>query len=75
VWMVKGRMKLSDQIRQAIENCGETRYAIWKATGISQETLSRFMSGERGLPTKTLDKVAEYLDLNITTGGRRRKKG
>ena len=74
--MAKRRMRLSDQIRQAIDNCGQTRYAIWKATGISQETLSRFMSGERGLPTKTLDTLADYLDLNITAGQpRRTKKG
>ncbi|HEV3204733.1 MAG TPA: helix-turn-helix transcriptional regulator [Gemmataceae bacterium] len=69
--MGKKRIKLSDQIRQAVENCGQTRYAISKATGIAESTLSRFMVGERGLPMKTLDQLAEYLDLNITT----KKKG
>jgi transcriptional regulator with XRE-family HTH domain len=63
--MAKPRMKLSDQIRQAIETCGQTRYAIAKATGISEPTLSRFMSGERGLPMKTLDTLADYLNLDI----------
>lgn len=66
--MATSRIKLSDQLRRAIENCGMTRYAIAKATGISEPTLSRFMSGERGLPMKTLDKLADYLDLNITKG-------
>ena len=69
------RLKLSDQIRQAIDNCGQTRYAIAKATGISEPTLSRFMSGQRGLPMKTLDKLADYLNLNITTGKGRQTKG
>jgi hypothetical protein len=26
------------------------------------------MSGERGLPMKTLDRLAAYLDLNLTPG-------
>jgi hypothetical protein len=66
--------KLSDQIRLAVETCGETRYSISKETGISQSTLTRFMSGERGLPMDTLDILAEYLDLRIATGKRRRRK-
>jgi transcriptional regulator with XRE-family HTH domain len=71
--MANERIKFSDQIRQAVENCGETRYAISRATGIAESTLSRFMAGERGLPMKTLDVLADYLDLQITTGKRRPK--
>ena len=63
--MAKPRMKLSEQIRQAVLTCGQTRYAIAKATGISQATLSRFVNGERGLPMATLDTLADYLDLRI----------
>lgn len=55
----------SDQIRDAVDNCGQTRYAIWKATGIGQATLSRFLAGERGLPMKTLDVLAEYLGFRL----------
>ena len=66
--MSKRRAKLSDQIRRAVDDCGRTRYRISNETGIDQSTLSRFMSGERGLPMNTLDKLADYLDLNITTG-------
>ena len=73
--MAQRRTKLSDQLRQAVENCGQTRYAIGKATGIAESTLSRFMAGERGLPMKTLDKLADYLDLDIIAGKRRRQKG
>ncbi|MBM3994440.1 MAG: helix-turn-helix transcriptional regulator [Planctomycetes bacterium] len=63
--MAKKRIKLSDQLRHAIETCGQPRYRIAKATGISEATLSRFMSGNRGLPMKTLDTLADYLDLKI----------
>ena len=73
--MSKTRPSLSGQIRQAVANCGVTRYAISKATGIDQATLSRFMSGERGLPMNTLDVLADFLDLSITTGNRYPKRG
>lgn len=65
------RVKLTDQIRQAIEDCGETRYQIWKATGIDNATLCRFVSGERGLSMEALDTLAEYLELDIVS----RRKG
>ena len=62
---------MSDQIRRAIRDCGMTRYAISKATGIHESTLTRFMSGERGLPMKTLDVLAEFLGLRIVMDGAR----
>ena len=71
--MGKKRVKLSDQIRRAVDACDLTRYAIAKATGIDHATISRFMSGERGLPMKTLDRLADFLDLNLTAGKRKRK--
>ena len=73
--MSKRRVKLSEHSRRAIDGCGMTRYAISKQTGIDQATLSRFMSGERGLPTTTLDTLADFLDLNITVGKRAARKG
>jgi transcriptional regulator with XRE-family HTH domain len=73
--MPSKRTNLSDEIRKAVDSCGQTRYVIAKATGIDQSTLSRFMAGERGIPMKTLDTLAYYLDLHIFTGKARRKKG
>ena len=64
------RIRLSEQIRRAVRDCGLTRYAISKATDIDQATLSRFMSGERGLPMATLDVLADFLELNITSARR-----
>ena len=69
---------MSDQIRRAILDCGLTRYAVSKAAGIDQSTLTRFMSGERGLPMKTLDVLAGFLRLRIVMDGpkgRTAKKG
>ena len=68
------RLKFSDQIRHAINNCGLTRYRIAKETGISQPTLSRFMSGERGLTMKALDTLADFLGLNIQVRNKPNKR-
>ena len=68
--MGKRRVKLSEQIRRAVESCGVTMYRIWKETGIDPATLARFMSGERGLPMKTTDTLGDFLELNITGGKR-----
>jgi transcriptional regulator with XRE-family HTH domain len=57
----------SDQLRAAVEASEHTRYRIAQETGISESTLSRFMSGERGLTTTALDTLAAFLDLHVTT--------
>ncbi len=61
------RVKLSDQVRKAIEDSGETRYQIAKNADLDDTTLCRFMSGERGLSMKVLDALAEYLELSIVS--------
>ena len=68
LWMKKRRLRLSEQIRRSVKNCDLTRYRISKMTGIGESTLSRFVSGERGIPMKTLDRLADALDLNISIG-------
>ncbi|MCX7420598.1 MAG: helix-turn-helix transcriptional regulator [Planctomycetia bacterium] len=61
------QLKLTEQVRQAIDDCGESRYRICKETGIDAATISRFMSGERGMSLTALDTVAEYLGLSIVS--------
>lgn len=68
-------MKLTDQVRQAVKKCGQTRYQIAKETGISEATLCRFASGERFLSPDALDVLAAHLGLRIVTDGPRTKKG
>jgi transcriptional regulator with XRE-family HTH domain len=62
------RIKLSEQMRRAIEASGLTRYRIWKLTGIDQSTLSKFANRKIDLSMESLDKLADLLDLNITAG-------
>jgi transcriptional regulator with XRE-family HTH domain len=57
---------LSEQLRDAIEKAGVSRYEISKATGVSQSTLSKFVLGTRpGLSFDAMDRVGEYLSLVI----------
>ena len=63
--MTQKRIKLSEQVRQAIDTCGKTRYQISKDTGIDQATLCRFMGGKGGLSIPVLDTLGEYLELEI----------
>jgi len=65
--------KLSDQVRAAIDASGLSRYRIGKDLGIDEATLSRFMSGGRGLRMNVLDRLSVYLELRIVAGKRRRK--
>ncbi len=58
---------LSEQVRNAIERAGVSRYRISKETGVSQPALSRFIHGERGLSIEALDAIGLYLGLSITT--------
>lgn len=59
-------MTISGQLREAIERSGESRYAIAQATGVNQAALSRFVRGQSGLTSDSIDKLAAYLGLELT---------
>lgn len=67
--------KLTDQVRQAIDDSALTRYRIAKETGIDESALAKFYNGQRGLSMAALDALGEYLQLKITLGRKPRKKG
>ena len=66
---------LTDQLRQAIDDSGLTRYRIAKETGISESALAQFYNGHRGLSIEALNALGEYLQLKITLGRTPGKKG
>ena len=67
--------KLSEQLRDAIEQSRASRYKIAKATGVSQSTLSKFVLGTRpGLSFDAMDRVAEYLGLVLVKNRKRRRQ-
>jgi len=63
---------LTDQLRQAIDDSGLTRYQIAKATGIDESALAKFYNGHRGLSMQALNALGDFLQLRITL---RRKPG
>ncbi len=64
--------QLTDQLRRAIDESGHTRYRIAKETGIDESALAKFYNGRRTLSMDALDRLGEYLKLEIvvkrTTG-------
>ena len=60
----KGK-KLTDQLRQAINASGLTRYRIAKDIGVDESALGKFCNGKRGVSNDVLDRLGEYLNLQI----------
>jgi len=73
--MDKKRIKLSDQVRRAVDASGLTRYRISKIAGLHESVLCRFMPGEIEITTGTLDRLADALGLDIVVRPKRRRKG
>jgi len=65
--------KLTDTIRRAIETSGQTRYRIAKETGIAASQLCRLVNGESGLRVESIEKLADYLELEIIVRPKRRR--
>jgi transcriptional regulator with XRE-family HTH domain len=63
----------SQQIRDAVDASGMSRYAICCAIGLDQGAMSRFMSGKAGLSLEILDRLAPVLRMGIKIKRRRRK--
>jgi hypothetical protein len=58
-------MTVSEQLRQVIVKCGETRADIARATGVAESVLSRFVASGRGLRSENIDKLCAYLRLGL----------
>ena len=65
--------KLVDAMRRAVETSGKTRYRIAKESGVSAGQLSRLVSGERGMTVDTIERLAEYLELEIRIAAKNKK--
>ena len=57
--------RFSDQIRDAVNASGLSRYAICKAIGLNQGAMSRFMAGKSGLSMDALDRLAGHIGLEV----------
>lgn len=64
---------ISDQLREAIERSGKSRYRISIETGIQQSTLSRFIQQGTGLSLENIDRLCEYLGAELKFKNAKRK--
>src|SRR4051812_31931303 len=60
------KQNLVEQLRHAIQHCGETEYAIAKGSGVSQSVVNRFVNGERSIGTETAQNSANIFDSICT---------
>jgi plasmid maintenance system antidote protein VapI len=65
--MAKEPSRLSDQLREAIDASGMSRYSICKTLDVDQGLMSRFMAGKAGLSVETIDKLGDLLGLQLVT--------
>ncbi len=61
-----GMGQLTKAIAAAVKASDQTPYSIAKGAGVARSQLSRLMSGERGLNTDTIERLADYLGYRIT---------
>jgi transcriptional regulator with XRE-family HTH domain len=58
-------MALAKAIAAAIRASDEAPGTIAKGAGVARSQLSRLLSGERGLSVESIERVADYLRLEI----------
>lgn len=56
---------ISEQLRQAIRESGMSDSAVARAADLDKATMSRFLSGERGLRLESVDVLCVLLGLRL----------
>lgn len=55
----------TEEVKETLLDRSVTGYALWKATGVSQQAISRLRSGKKrfeDLSVETVEKVQKWLD-------------
>lgn len=55
----------TEEVKETLLDRNVTGYALWKATGVSQQAISRLRSGKKrfeDLSVETVEKVQRWLD-------------
>jgi len=58
-------MGLTERLRKAILDSGESFNALSRKTGVAVPVISRFASRERSLKIETADRLAAYFGLEL----------
>ena len=68
-------MSVTEQLRQAIVDSGETHYRVGKNTGVDTRVLDRFVSREiKDMMGRNIDRLCDYLGLQLYPVRRAKKK-
>jgi hypothetical protein len=65
---------ISQQLRDAIDASGLSRYRICKEIGLPESTMSHFRAGHCGLALATIDRLGELLGLSIVAETKPQRK-
>ena len=61
---------MTDALKNAVRASGQSLYAIAKATGLNEDSLSRFMRGRQSLRLDKADILAEYIGVQVRQTGK-----
>ena len=65
--VVKGRNRMLDTLKRAVRDSGQTLYRVSKDAGVPYPNLHRLMAGKRAVSMRTLDRLCNYLGLELVT--------
>ena len=68
-----GMGQLTKAIAAAVRASDETPYAIAKGAGVARSQLSRMMRGQSGMTADTIERLADYLGLELVVRRKREK--
>ncbi len=57
------RATITESLKRAVRDSGLSLYAICKATGLNEDSLSRFMRGDQSLVLSKADKLASFFGI------------
>ena len=67
--------RLVDTIRDAVRESDQSAGGIAKGAGVARSQLSRLLSGKRGMSVEGIERLAEYLGLEIVVQEKLPRKG
>ncbi len=65
---MKRQPTITEALKRAIKQSGQSLYVICNATGLNASALGRFVSGRRSLRLDKADILAAHLDVRIVIG-------
>jgi hypothetical protein len=67
------RNSINEQLRNAVLECGKSRYRISLESGVSQAVLSRFVAGKTELTISNAEKLCTAIGTELVLKRKKRK--